>query len=167
MNDAKVIDQVHTKLVGGTFNNEDGINRQTLICYCKKYNIKTLRLVREISPYDKNAIRVEAIVFKPQDNSTVVKDGSLINVKTKNLHLGYIRNNEVKCIVCGESYKNSNNVPEQCKCGSYEFRREGLATTLSMAIDRGIKYNCEVVEYTGGSDHDQKYHGVNLKIFKV
>lgn len=151
MPEQKMIEEVYTALAGVTFDNEDGVNRQKVIRYCKDNKIKVLKLVREIHPKDPNAVRVEAKIVKGD--------------KEKTVQLGYVRNRTWECITCGAHYEKQ---PTSCICGSTDFDREGLATKLARAIDTGVEYVCTVEEYTGGEglgeDGTTKNFGVNVKI---
>jgi predicted Zn-ribbon and HTH transcriptional regulator len=175
-----MIDQVKTRVTGITVE-----NHQDIVKYLKSKDIKMLFLYREPkNQYDPFAIAVKAKLFSvsygwytclkcehkweekadkcPKCDSPDIFPGKLARI-------GYIRNRGIQCTTCGweDNVKAGQEIPTICSaCGSETIMRAGLATELAKAMDNGVNYACEVLEYTGG-ETDKKTVGVNIMITKL
>lgn len=146
-----VPDEIPTAIAGVTHDNPDGTNRQKVLLWCKLNGIKQLVLEREPdNPYDANAVKVLAVV----SNGNVVK----------RLQLGYIRNRRYVCKGCGlvREPEPGEKLDGCFNCGVNDFERDGLASRIASAMDTGVEYDVEVLEYTGGVDG--KNIGCNISI---
>jgi predicted Zn-ribbon and HTH transcriptional regulator len=177
-----VIDEVVTRVTGVMVD-----NHQDVIKYLKKKDIRRLYLFREPdNKFDRYAIEVKAKIFSSEykriscldcgaefeDDGEVVEcpkceSGDIFPGKLAKI--GYIRNRGIQCIMCGyeDNVKAGVEIPTTCPmCATDTIIRGGLATELSKAMDDGVKYACEVLEYTGGAEGKQTM-GVNIRIVNL
>jgi len=148
--------RIVTKIAGITFE-----GRQELLAKVAGLGIQYLELVRDGgNPSDPQAVAVEAPIYD--------QNGNLI----ESIRLGYLPNSDRICGDCrkqvdGATFKRSSAL--KCPvCGGGNWLRDGLAGKINAAMAEGVKYECTVLEYTGGGidDRTNKYRsrGCNILI---
>ena len=177
---------IRTKLVGVTFE-----GRQELLQICKQQNVSILRLEPETNnKYDPDAIAVYAELKDDKEKLRPVNIGHIANsdrlceicenvmdgtlfsrskkIKCPDSTCGYVqeaglKTDSITCERCNKEIVTQGNRTMLCNvCGDSSWIRNGLASRLRRAMEKGHRYFCRVVDYTGGEDG--KSMGCNVEI---